>query len=104
MSTINRLSENIFDADKFTEIRFTSKKYTGTYQRGRLEGVLALRGVKKPVVVDLELVKKEIGVNGNSNVTLSGEMVVNLSRFGVKHELGSAIEEFPVNLFLFDCL
>ncbi len=92
--------ENIFDADTFPEIRFTSKKYEGTYQRGRLEGVLALHGVKQPVIVDLKLEKKEVGANGKSNLTLSGETVVNLSRFGVKHDLGSAAEEMILRFLI----
>jgi polyisoprenoid-binding protein YceI len=89
-------SEDFFNAEKHAQIKFTGKKYSANGDDIKLSGDLTIRGVTKPVTVDVEfggivkdpygqtkagftvtgkISRKEFGLTWNA-VTEAGQVVV----------------------------
>jgi polyisoprenoid-binding protein YceI len=102
-------SADFFDVQNFPTITFKSAKVTPAKEKNHFNvaGDLTIRGVTKPVVVDVELLgfgDTDMGVRGGFNATTT----INRSDFGVKWNktletggmlLGDEVMiEFPVEI------
>lgn len=89
------LSSNDFlDVEKFPEAKFVSTKYSD----GKLQGNLTLRGVTKPITIDV----KEIGAGadpwGGFRRGFEGSTQFALADFGIEKDLGPASKEVEMIL------
>lgn len=91
--------DDFLDVEKFPEAKFVSSKYTpagdGT---GKLEGELTLRGVTKPISIDVQ----EIGAGddpwGGYRRGFQGTTSFAMKDFGIEKDLGPASKEVEMIL------
>lgn len=77
-------SADFFDAEKFPEITFKGTKYTKTSETaGKLEGVLNLHGVEKPVMLDVEIHGSGKDSSGKQRAGFSGTTKIDRKEFGI---------------------
>lgn len=78
-------SADFFDAEKYPTITFKSTKVTGaTESNAKLEGLLSIRGVEKPVVLDLEIHGVGNDPWGNTRAGFTATTKINRQDFGMK--------------------
>ena len=78
--------EDFFDVAKFPTITFTGNKLTGVNAertKGKLEGTLTIKGVAKPVVLDVEWFGTAVDPWGNQKAAFSGTTRLNRKDFGI---------------------
>lgn len=76
--------EDFFDVEKFPTLTFKSTKFTEeSPEKGKLEGVLSLHGVEKPVTMDVEI--HGIGKDpwGNTRSGFTASVKINRKDFGL---------------------
>lgn len=78
--------EDFFDAAKFPAMTFTGGKLTDVNAertKGKLEGTLTIKGVAKPVVLDVEWLGTAVDPWGNQKAAFSGTTTINRKDFGI---------------------
>lgn len=78
--------EDFFDAPKFPKMVFTGSKLTDVNAertKGKLEGTLTIKDVKKPVVLDVEWLGTAVDPWGNQKAAFSGTTKINRKDFGI---------------------
>jgi polyisoprenoid-binding protein YceI len=77
-------SNDFFDMDVYPEIRFVSTSVeelgNATY---RVLGDLTIKGVTKPIAIDMELVGSAVDPFGNHRIGLEGNVTVNRKDWGI---------------------
>lgn len=75
---------DFFDVEKFPEISFKSTKFTEeSPESGRLEGVLTLHGVEKPVILDVQIHGAGNDPWGNTRAGFTATTKINRKDFGL---------------------
>lgn len=77
---------DFFDAAQFPTITFSGSKLTdvnGDRTRGKLEGTLTMKGVSKPVVLDVEWFGTAKDPWGNTKAAFAGTTKINRKDFGI---------------------
>jgi polyisoprenoid-binding protein YceI len=77
-------SNDFFDMDTYPELRFVSTSVEpvgeGTY---RVNGDLTIKGVTRPIAIDLELTGSIVDAFGNHRLGLEGSVTINRKDWGV---------------------
>ena len=77
-------SNDFFDMDTYPEIRFASTSVTPAGEGiFRVTGDLTIKGVSKPVTIDLEFTGAAVDPFNNQRIGLEGSVVVNRKDWGV---------------------
>lgn len=77
-------SNDFFDMEKYPTITFTSTAVEAARgDRYRVTGDLTIKGVTKPVTLDLELAGTAVDPWGNTRLGLEGSTVINRKDWGV---------------------
>ena len=77
-------SADFFDVESYPEIRFTSKKAEVVGEKQvKLHGDLTIRGVTKPVVLDVEFKGAATGPEGRQRTAFVASTIINRKDFGV---------------------
>jgi polyisoprenoid-binding protein YceI len=79
-------SKDFFDAEQFPKITFVSTKVTDVdleEQAGKLHGNLTIRGVEKPVVMDVQFLGRGKDPWGNDKAGFSATTTLNRKDFGL---------------------
>lgn len=79
-------NEDFFDVAKFPTITFTGEKLTDVNAdrtKGKLHGTLTIKGVAKPVVLDVEWHGTATDPWGNRKAAFSGTTTINRKDFGI---------------------
>ncbi|MFN2378201.1 MAG: YceI family protein [Candidatus Binatia bacterium] len=79
-------NEDFFDAAKFPVMTFTGGNLTAVNAertKGKLEGTLTIKGVAKPVVLDVEWLGTAVDPWGNHKAAFSGNTTINRKDFGI---------------------
>jgi len=78
------LSPDFFDVQKFAKITFQSTKFTDVTPTGaKMQGLLNLHGVEKPVVIDVEIHGVGKDPWGNVRSAFTGTLKINRKDFGL---------------------
>ncbi len=81
------LSADFFEASKYPEIVFRSSKVEKTgSNRGRITGDLTMRGVTRPVAMDVEYfgpVKSPPDLGGETTIGFTASLTINREDFGI---------------------
>jgi len=82
---------DFLDVDKYPQARFVSTAYKETgLNEAVLEGDLTLRGVTKPVMIDVEKVGSGPDPWGGYRMGFEGSTEIALKDFGIDYDLGPA--------------
>ncbi len=77
-------SEDFFDVEKFPAMTFKSTKFTeDSPESGKLEGALTIRGVEKPVTLDVQIHGAGKDPWGNTRAGFTATTKINRKDFGL---------------------
>jgi polyisoprenoid-binding protein YceI len=93
------LRRKFLDVDRYPTIAFTSTAVTRFDQTHfHVKGDLTIRGVTKPVTVDIELTGVDNGSTGKTRVRFAGSAMINRKAWGVEWKAAIGLVSKTVNL------
>ena len=94
-------SGDFLDADKYPSATFKSTGYKlGEGKQAELMGNLTLRGVTKPVTIDVTMTAAGKDPWGGERIGFKGSTSIALADYGITTNLGPASKMVDLNLFL----
>jgi len=92
--------EDFLNVGKFPKASFKSTKYTGDAKGGKLEGVLTLHGVSKPVTLDVKAIGEGPDPWGGYRAGFEATTTIKRADFGMTYNLGPSSESMSFDLFI----
>jgi polyisoprenoid-binding protein YceI len=92
--------EDFLHVEKFPKATFKSTKYTGDAMGGKLEGVLTLHGVSKPIVLDVKAIGEGPDPWGGYRAGFEATTSIKRADFGMTYNLGPKAESMSFDLFI----
>ena len=92
--------EDFLDVEKYPVATFKSTKYRGDASGGKLDGILTLHGVSKPVTLDVEYIGEGVDPWGGYRAGFKGHTRIKRSDFGMTYDLGPTADEMDIDLFV----
>lgn len=92
--------EDFLNVEKFPKASFKSTKYTGDAKGGKLEGVLTLHGVSKPIVLDVKAIGEGPDPWGGYRAGFEATTSIKRADFGMTYNLGPGSESMSFDLFI----
>jgi polyisoprenoid-binding protein YceI len=92
--------EDFLHVEKFPKATFKSTKYTGDAKGGKLEGVLTLHGVSKPIVLDVKAIGEGPDPWGGYRAGFEATTTIKRADFGMTYNLGPSAESMSFDLFI----
>ncbi|HEY7841034.1 MAG TPA: YceI family protein [Gammaproteobacteria bacterium] len=92
--------EDFLHVEKFPKATFKSTKYTGDAKGGKLEGVLTLHGVSKPIVLDVKAIGEGPDPWGGYRAGFEATTSIKRADFGMTYNLGPSAESMSFDLFI----
>ena len=93
-------NEDFLDVEKFPKAEFKSTRYTGDAKGGKLEGMLTLHGVTKPVVMNVKAVGEGPDPWGGYRAGFEATLTFKRADFGMTYDLGPASESMDLDLYI----
>lgn len=91
-------SEDFLDIKKYPTATFKSTKYTGSAEKGVMEGVLTLHGVSKTVRIDIKKLGEGADPWKGYRTGFVGTMTLRRKDFGMGYDLGPASDTMEFEL------
>lgn len=91
---------DFLNVEEFPEATFKSTKYTGDADRGKLDGVLTLHGVSKPITLDIERVGEGDDPWDGYRAGFKATTSIRRADFGISYNLGPTAETMSFDLFV----
>ena len=76
-------SADFFDAENYGQIKFVGKRYSADGDEGTLEGDLTIRGVTKPVTVNVEFAGTVVDPYGQTKAGFTVDGKISRKEFGL---------------------
>ena len=92
--------DDFLEVEKFPEATFKSTKFTGDATSGKLEGVLTLHGVSKPVTLDVKSIGEGDDPWGGYRAGFSATTSIDRTDFGISYDLGPTANTMEFDLFV----
>ena len=91
---------DFLDVEKYPEATFKSTKYNGDAAGGKLDGILTLHGVSKPITIDIEFIGEGDDPWGGYRAGFEGNVTLRRSDFGMMYDLGPRSDEMELDLYI----
>ena len=91
---------DFLDVEKYPEATFKSTKYHGDASGGKLDGILTLHGVSKPITIDMKYLGEGDDPWGGYRAGFEGSVTIRRSDFGMTYELGPKSETMELGLYI----
>jgi polyisoprenoid-binding protein YceI len=91
---------DFLDVEKYPKATFKSTKYTGDAKGGKLEGVLTLHGVSKPITLDVKAIGEGPDPWGGYRAGFEATTSIRRADFGMTYNLGPSAETMSFDLFV----
>jgi polyisoprenoid-binding protein YceI len=91
---------DFLDVEKFPKATFKSTKYTGDAKGGKLEGLLTLHGVSKPITLDVKAIGEGPDPWGGYRAGFEATTSIKRADFGMTYNLGPTAETMSFDLFV----
>ncbi|NKB38468.1 MAG: YceI family protein [Gammaproteobacteria bacterium] len=92
--------EDFLDVEKYPTATFKSTKYHGDTSGGKMDGVLTLHGVSKPVTLDVKVIGEGDDPWGGYRAGFEATTKIRRADFGMDYNLGPAAETMDFDLFI----
>lgn len=92
--------EEFLNVEKYPEATFKSTGYTGSADQGTMKGILTLRGVSKPVTLDVERIGQGDDPWGGYRAGFKATTSINRMEFGSPRNLGPASNMVKLELYM----
>lgn len=94
-------SGDFLDADKFPSATFKSTTFkAGEGKKAKLMGNLTLRGVTKPITIDLKMTAAGKDPWGGERIGFKGTTSLTMADYGIEFNLGPASKTIDLDLFI----
>ncbi|TKB51315.1 YceI family protein [Ferrimonas sediminicola] len=92
-------SEDLLEVNRYPEAKFTSTAYTAKdAQSGVLHGDFTLRGVTKPIAIEVQKIGEGQDPWGGYRVGFEGSTTLKMKEFGIPMDLGPQSAEVQLDL------
>ena len=91
---------DFLDVEKYPEATFKSTNYNGDASAGKLDGILTLHGVSKPITIDIEFIGEGDDPWGGYRAGFEGNVTLRRSDFGMMYDLGPRSDEMELDLYI----
>ena len=91
---------DFLDVEKYPEATFKSTSYDGDASAGKLDGILTLHGVSKPITIDIEFIGEGDDPWGGYRAGFEGNVTLRRSDFGMMYDLGPRSDEMELDLYI----
>ena len=91
---------DFLDVEKYPEATFKSTNYKGDASAGKLDGILTLHGVSKPITIDIEFIGEGDDPWGGYRAGFEGNVTLRRSDFGMMYDLGPRSDEMELDLYI----
>ncbi len=91
---------DFLDVEKYPEATFKSTKYDGDANGGKLQGILTLHGVSKPITIDMKFIGEGDDPWGGYRAGFEGNVTLRRSDFGMNYDLGPKSDEMELDLYI----
>ncbi len=92
--------EDFLNVEKYPEATFKSTKYAGDAMGGKLEGILTLHGVSKPISIDVKYIGEGDDPWGGYRAGFEGHVSLRRSDFGMTYDLGPQSDAMDLDLYI----
>jgi len=92
--------EEFLNVEEYPKATFKSTGYTGSADQGTMQGILTLRGVSKPVTLDVERIGQGDDPWGGYRAGFKATTSINRMEFGSPRNLGPASNMVKLELYL----
>ncbi len=79
------LSADFFDAEKYSELKFVTKRYEGTGDEAKLHGDLTIRNITRPVVVNVGFGGIAVDPYGQTKAGFTIDTKISRKEFGLTY-------------------
>lgn len=93
-------SPDFLDVEKIPTATFKSTKYTGDAKGGKLEGMLTLHGISKPITLDVKFIGEGPDPWGGYRAGFSATTSLKRADYGISYNLGPTSETMDFDLFV----
>ena len=93
-------NEDFLNVDKYPQATFKGTKYTGDASGGKMEGVLTLHGVSKPITLDVKAIGEGPDPWGGYRAGFEATTSIRRADFGMDYNLGPAAETMAFELYV----
>ena len=91
---------DFLDVENFPEATFNSTKYTGDSSGGKLDGLLTLHGVTKPITLDVKAIGEGDDPWGGYRAGFAATTTIDRTDFGISYDLGPSANMMEFDLFI----
>ena len=91
---------DFLNVEKYPEATFKSTQYDGDATGGKLEGILTLHGVSKPVTIDVKYIGEGDDPWGGYRAGFEGQVTIRRADFGMTYNLGPKSETMELDLYI----
>jgi len=93
-------SDEFLNVKKYPQATFKSSRYHGDANGGKLDGILTLHGVSKPITLDVQAIGEGDDPWGGYRAGFQATTSIRRADFGMEHDLGPASETMEFDLFV----
>ena len=91
---------DFLDVEKFPKAVFKGTKYTGDAKGGKMEGMLTLHGVTKPLTLDVQFIGEGPDPWGGYRAGFKAQTTLRRADFGMTYDLGPSAQTMEFDLFV----
>lgn len=92
--------EDFLNVDKFPTASFKSTAYRGDAQGGKMDGILTLHGVSKPISLDVRSIGEGEDPWGGYRAGFEASTSIRRADFGMEYDLGPTAQTMEFDLYL----
>lgn len=92
--------EDFLNVDKYPKATFKGTKYHGDASGGRMDGILTLHGVSKPIALDVKVIAEGDDPWGGYRAGFEARTSIRRADFGMTYDLGPMSETMDFDLFI----
>ena len=92
--------EDFLNVDKYPTATFKSTKYHGDTTGGKMDGILTLHGVSKPITLDVKVIGEGDDPWGGYRAGFEATTSIRRADFGMTYNLGPASETMEFDLYI----
>lgn len=92
--------EDFLNVDKYPTANFKSTRYHGDAMGGKMDGILTLHGVSKPISLDVKVIAEGDDPWGGYRAGFEATTTIKRADFGMTYNLGPASETMDFDLYI----
>ncbi len=92
--------DDFLEVKKYPDASFKSTRYRGDARGGKMDGILTLHGVSKPITLDVKVIGEGDDPWGGYRAGFEASTSIRRADFGMEYNLGPAAETMDFELYI----